>query len=78
MASDAPQEHDELTMFEIWGWKRRRENENKRRVGVSRVVPNGVDATTAEWEGGAVPFIRAGRGFFLPLHHLTLYFQQIY
>lgn len=27
-----------------------------------RVVPNGVDATTAEWEGGATRFIQAGQG----------------
>lgn len=25
-----------------------------------RVLPNGVDATTAEWEGGATRFIRGG------------------
>lgn len=37
----------------------------REKVGVfaSRVVPNGVDATTAEWEGGALPFIYAGQGF---------------
>lgn len=40
----------------------------KRKVGVfaSRVVPNGVDATTAEWEGGAVPFICARDGDLFP------------
>lgn len=27
-----------------------------------RVVPNGVDATTAEWEGGATRFIQTGQG----------------
>lgn len=54
----------------------------KRKVGVfaSRVVPNGVDATTAEWEGGAVPFICAGDGDLFPCaqrkkrfyHHLLV------
>lgn len=36
----------------------------KEKSGVlaSRVVPNGVDATTAEWEGGANSFIYAGQG----------------
>lgn len=40
----------------------------KRKVGgfVSRLVPNGVDATTAEWEGGAFQFICEGAGRLFP------------
>lgn len=34
----------------------------KNGVFASRVVPNGVDATTAEWEGGATGFMHAGQG----------------
>lgn len=55
-----------MITFEVRRGRGERENVKKReKVGVfaSRVVPNGVDATTAEWEGGALPFIYAGQGF---------------
>lgn len=35
---------------------------SKNGVYASRVVPNGVAATTGEWEGGSPGFIHAGRG----------------
>lgn len=45
--------------------RRRRKCEEKslfkNGVSASRVVPNGVDATTAEWEGGAFSFIHGGQ-----------------
>lgn len=53
----------------------------KKGVFASRVVPNGVDATTAEWEGGATRFIHAvhwiwgGGGYY---HYLSLVFKSIY
>lgn len=58
---------DELTMisFEVRGGRGEREKcgeKEKSGVFASRVVPNGVDATTAEWEGGAICFIYAGQG----------------
>lgn len=49
----------------VWGSKRKRRKRKREEKGVknraSRVVPNGVDATTAEWEGGALRFIYAGQ-----------------
>lgn len=81
---------DELTMisFEVRRGRGEREKcEEKEKSGVfaSRVVPNGVDATTAEWEGGANSFIYAGQGirFCAPgggeegfyYHHLATLFK---
>lgn len=54
-----------MISFEVGGGRGEREKcEEKEKSGVlaSRVVPNGVDATTAEWEGGANSFIYAGQG----------------
>ena len=49
----------------VWGSKRKRRKRKREEKGVknraSRVVPSGVDATTAEWEGGALRFIYAGQ-----------------
>lgn len=54
-----------MISFEVRRGRGEREKcEEKEKSGVfaSRVVPNGVDATTAEWEGGANSFIYAGQG----------------
>lgn len=65
IASNRQMCKDQLTMFSFRGAERKRRTrkcEVKNGGFASRVVPNGVDATTAEWEGGAIRFIHAGLG----------------
>lgn len=87
IASNRQMCKDQLTMFSFRGAERKRRTrkcEVKNGGFASRVVPNGVDATTAEWEGGAIRFIHAGLGIcFCALrekkkmfyyHHLVMLF----